>query len=153
MEKHGKTGLETRCILTSTSFRFGWRVHLASDFLFFFSHSPRASPIHPLFFHLWFHYFSFLNSIFSNYFLIVLQMLQGMCAFSRMEAFPGGGQIPPSHNGKEVENNNKLRMLVQGGPSLDLSPLMPWPWQFFVCFLLMFFVCFSIPWVGPGLLF
>ena len=63
--KMEKTGLESRGILTSMSFRFGWRVHLVSDFCFFFFPWSPSAPIHLFFsscvvqfmFSFWVHFF------------------------------------------------------------------------------------------------
>ena len=119
-----------------------------------FSHSPRAAPI-LLFFHVCshvvfcFHHFGFHFPNASG----------NLCFFQ--DGGPFGRSPNPTltawkRNGKET----KLRMLVQGGPALNLSPLMPWQfllvffWFIFV-FVFPMFVCvfLSIPWVGPGLLF
>ena len=113
--KNWKIGIG--CILTSTSFRVGWRVHLASDLLVIFSHSPvrpRSFPV--LLFPFWVPNFPMIFHFF------------GKC-FREFVLFPGWRPLraevksPPSRNGKEMGNNSKLRMLVQGGPFFE--PVVP----------------------------
>ena len=123
------TGLESRGILTSMSLRFGWRVHLASDVLF---HCFPIVPVRPrsISFFLTFlvPIFSFWFRLFSHYLFIFqfFQITQGICAFPRMEALRTEPKSHP-HAMEKKWDKIKLRMLVQGGPSFNLSPLMPWP--------------------------
>ena len=121
---------------------------------------PRSSHFFPIFGSI---SFPFLVPFF-HFFLIFFPNASGNLCFFQDGGPHGRGPNHTRTQWKKNEKKTKFRMLVQGGPFLNLSPLMPWPWQFlFVCiwfifdffsmFGFVFFGCFSIPWVGPGLLF
>ena len=135
--KNWKIGIG--CILTSTSFRFGWRVHLASDLLVIFSHSPvrpRSFPV--LLFPFWVPYFPMIFHFFCK-------------CFREFVLFPGWRPLraevkSPHAMEKKWETTTNSECLSRVVLFLNQSSLMPWPWQFLVCFRLISFCCFSHVW-------